>query len=145
MKIFLLVFLLVSANAFAGVAAECHLTEGVFKNSSKSLTDLKFETVVDVFTLNNARTISMTFEGENLRFTRSDIEINRNTKLIYHMKERNNIRRVAYLNIDRTPKHITKDREFYGNMILTDELPAQATHQDTISVRRFVYNFYCRF
>jgi NAD-dependent SIR2 family protein deacetylase len=145
MKTLFLLLFLVTTNAFAGVAAECQLTEGIYKNSSLSLTDMKFETVVDIFTLNNARTISMNLNGESMRFTRMDMEINRNTKLIYNLKKKNKISRVIHLNIDRTPKNVSRDREFYGNMIITEELKDKMSITDLATANKFVYNFYCRF
>lgn len=144
MKILCLVLILFSFRSFAQTAAQCHLVEGIYANSSRPLTDLKFETLVDIFTINNAKTIAMNLDGEELRLLRTDIEVTRQTRMIYILKKKNKAVRAAHIMLDRTPREVTKDKEFYGNMILSSEIPTDSESTVMMSGKNDVFNFYCR-
>lgn len=136
MKILSLTLLLLSFNSFAGTTASCDVVNGIYQNSQVSLIDLRFETIVDVFTINNAQTITMNLNGRELRFLRSDLTVRRQTKLIYLMRENGEIKRAINIMLDRTPKEASTEKEFYGNMVISPENENESN---------LFYNFYCRF
>src|SRR5665648_328551 len=123
MKRFLILLSLISFSSFADTSADCNLVNGIYANSRTPLTELKFVTLVDIFTLNNAKTITMTLDGEALRFIRSDIDAGRQVKMIYLMKRTREAVRAMHIMVDRSLKQIARNREFYGNMIISSEIP----------------------
>lgn len=125
--------------------AKCSLVEGIYINSPASLDDMNFETLVDVFTINNANALNFVLDGNKLRFLRSDMSVNKVTKMTYMMKKNGKAVRAIRMMIDRTPKDISRDREFYGNMILSPELNAESDFTKIQSSQNLVYNFYCQF
>lgn len=144
MRYFLYLMLFSSKLCLAQSEANCHLISGIYQNSSNSLNDLKFTTIVDVFNLTNAKTLAMNLDGKNLRFVRSDLNVNKNTKMIFLLHKNGGAIRAAYVMIDRTPRQVSKSKEFYGNMIISDEMIAEETMR-TLSSKNLYYNFYCSF
>lgn len=136
MKILCLGLLLLAFNSFAGTTANCEVVNGIYNNSQASLIDLKFETIVDVFTINNAQTLTMNLNGKQLRFLRSDLTVRRQTKLIYLMRENGKVKRAINIMLDRTPKEASAEKDFYGNMVISPENENESN---------LFYNFYCRF
>jgi hypothetical protein len=145
MKCLLLVLTLISFSCFAEKSAECNLVNGIYRNSSTPLTELKFETLVDIFTLNNAKALTMNLDGEPLRFIRLDLDNGRQVKMIYVMKKNREMVRAIHLMIDRSLKDIARNKEFYGNMIISSEISDSSDYAAIISGEKLVYNFYCRF
>lgn len=145
MRILILVLALASFNSFAATSAQCELVDGLYRNSSLPLHELKFETLVDVFTLNNARTMSINLDGNQMKFLRSDMLIGRQTRMIFQMKQYNKVVRVIQIMIDRTPKLVSDEREFYGNMIIFPEGKDINVSQVFNQPKTLVYNFYCQF
>jgi hypothetical protein len=144
MKFIVLLFIFLSQETFASREAICDLTNGFYDNSYNSLTDLKFSTLVDVFTINNAQTVSMKLDGKDLRFTRSDLRVTRQSQLIFFHRKGDQVLRSLYMNIDRTPRQVSLTKEFYGNMVISPELEP-GTKPSVHMKRSLVYNFYCRF
>lgn len=145
MKFLMILFILGSLSAFARTEANCELVDGIYKNSSSSLTDLRFETLVDVFTLNNANALILNLNGEELRFIRSNLSVSKQTKMIYELKKKNKVTRVAYMMIDRTPRKVVRTQEFYGNVVISEEVKPQEVARGIYNQRSYVYNFYCQF
>src|SRR3989338_7973329 len=100
MKILCLSLLLLSFNSFAGTTANCEVVNGIYNNSQAPIIDLKFETIVDVFTIHNAQTLTMNLNGKQLRFLRSDLTVRRQTKLIYLMRENGKVKRAINIMLD---------------------------------------------
>lgn len=125
--------------------ANCELVDGIYVNSSAQVQDMNFETLVDVFTLNNAQALNLTLDGRSLRFIRSDMDVNKLTRMIYLQKKNNKVVRAVRLMIDRTPKAIITDREFYGNMIISPEINSDLEFAKIQGSENLVYNFHCRF
>ncbi len=139
---FLLLF--TTMNSFASSEANCYLVDGIYKNSSKNLRELRFSTLVDVFTLTNANTLSMNLDGEDLQLIRTNLITNRFPRMIYRMKKKNKVMKTVFVMLDRSPKKISDTKEFYGNMIIPKSLDAE-DEQEVITGNSLVYNFYCRF
>lgn len=142
---FIAFLMLFSVTSWAVSIAECDIVNGIYRNSTNSLTELKFETLVDIFTLNNANTLTMKIDGKERRYIRSNIDSGRQTKMTY-LEKKNNSLRAVYVMIDRSPRFVAKDREFYGNMIISSEI--KNTQEVLLGInnpKNLVYNFYCRF
>lgn len=138
-------FLLFSMfKAFASSEANCYLVSGIYLNSSNTISDLKFYTVADVFTVNNAKTLSMKLDGIDIKFIRTDMVVDKQTKLTYQNKKSQTEIKTALVTLDRTPKLISKDKEFYGNMIITDKINVKDVSA-IMNKSNLIYNFYCRF
>lgn len=136
---------MLSLKSFAGTVANCELVDGIYVNSTPVLQDMNFETLVDVFTLNNAQALNFSLDGKPLRFLRSDISVNKVTKLIYLQKKNNLTVRAVRVMIDRTPKEVILAREFYGNMIVSPEMKSDMDFTKIQASENLVYNFYCSF
>jgi hypothetical protein len=136
--------LFISMNCLASGEANCHLVNGVYNNSSIFLNDLKFSTIVDIFSLTNANTLSMNLDGEDLKFLRTNLVINRIPRMVYNIKIKNKILKTVFIMLDRNPKDISETREFYGNMIIPSS-PEPKDEEEITSGKSLVYNFYCRF
>lgn len=106
---------------------------------------MNFETIVDVFTLNNANALNLTLDGNPIRFIRSDLSVNKQTKMIFLQRKENKVVRAIRLMIDRTPKEVIKDREFYGNMIISPEMKDGQDFTKVLQSKNLVYNFRCNF
>lgn len=144
MKFLLALLILFSFKSHADSSAECTLVKGVYENSKSLIHDIRFETLVDVFSFSNAKALRLTLEGEELKFLREDIQVSRQTKTIFMMKKSGRPHRVIHMMIDRSPLKISKDREFYGNMIVSQKLvDGDWTQLDNSKSLR--YNFYCSF
>lgn len=127
MKFIVLFLLLVVSTARASEYASCQ-TDGPIAN-------MKFETVVDIFSINNARTLSLELQGESLRFTRSSIVVMKNTTLQYIQRTHRTVERIAKVVLDRTPREALLSREFNGTIEIKKE-------SGEIETRR---GFYCYF
>lgn len=145
MKTTALFLLMFSFQSFAVSEARCYTVDGFYKNSPEALTDLRFETIVDIFTITNARTLRMNIEGENLRFLRENINVNRQTQMVFKQTENNQTVRTLFMMLDRTPNEIAKTKEYYGNMYITPK--TKETNNKIKNLRpnnNLAYNFYCR-
>lgn len=141
MKLILILSALFSFNSFALTEAHCRLVDGIYKNSQTQISDMRFETLVDIFTLKNANVITMNLAGEELRFIRSDMEVKKYTRLIFLLRKNGTPVRAIHMMIDRTPKEVSDEREFYGNMIVSSE----TDFKSVISTKNLTYNFHCTF
>lgn len=145
MRFLFLLLLLVNATAYAGTQANCEVVDGIYRNSSESIQEIKFETLVDVFTINNAKTLSFRLEQEEMKLLRSNLDIGRQTKMIYLLKKNDKAVRFASVLLDRTPREVNKTKEFYGNIILSAVVSEKEIALGNYSGNNLVYNFYCRF
>lgn len=127
MKFIVLLFMLVASTAKAAEYASCQ--------TDAPIADMKFETVVDIFSINNARTLSLELQGESLRFTRSSIVVMRNTTLQFIQRTHSKIERIAKVVLDRTPREALLSREFNGTIEIKNEM-------GEVETRR---GFYCYF
>lgn len=137
----MVLFLLAAGSAWGQKHAECSLVRG--DNSELSMHNLRFETLVDVFSVVNARTLYLELDGEPMKFLRSEIDVERRqTRLIYLLRKKNKAVRAARVVLDRTPKEARIKGEFYGHVQITDEMK-----DGIISSlpRTYSYNFYCSF
>ncbi len=141
MRILFLLLALASFRSFADTSAQCELVNGIYKNSSIHVYDLRFGTLVDVFTLSNANSLSINLGGSDLKFIRSDISVNRQTRMVYHQKKNGFMVRTIHVMIDRTPKEVAEAREFFGNMIIFPE----GNDLVYLKAKSLVYNFHCQF
>jgi hypothetical protein len=120
------------------------MVEGFYKNSSAPMEDLKFESLVDIFTFNNAKNFSITLMGEKMEFTRTMIDVSRNTKMNFVMIG-TNMSRTAVVQMDRTPNQALKENAFYGNLVINNPIYEFGFESRTILPRHVTYNFYCTF
>jgi hypothetical protein len=145
MKTLLIALFFLSTGSYAQTSAECVLVDGIYQNSPTPISDIRFETVVDIFTLNNARALTMNLDGKNLRFLRSEMDVGRQTKMIYLLKKNKKAVRAVHLMIDRSPKEVSRRKEFYGNMIISPEVEEEESVLAISDRSVTVYNFYCSF
>lgn len=144
MKFLFALLILLSFKSHADSSAECTLVKGVYENSKELIHDIRFETLADVFSISNANAFKFSLEGDNLKFLRTDIEVKKQIKAIFMMKKTGRPFRVIHMMIDRSPQKISKDKEFYGNMIVSQKLTdGDWTKFDNSKSLR--YNFYCSF
>lgn len=144
MHLILIFTLFISLNSFATSEAHCDLVNGIYNNSSKDINGIKFSTLVDIFNLTNAHTLSMNLDGEELKFLRSEMVINRIPRLTYKISKKNKTLKTVFIMIDRAPKAISETREFYGNMIIP-YATGPIKDEEISTAKSLVYNFYCRF
>lgn len=140
MRIFIICILLTSFRCFSYSETNCQIVSGIYQNSGNQLIDLKFSTVVDIFTLNNANTLSMNLDSEELKFLRSDMSVGKQTKMTYLYRKNGEAVRTAHITIDRSPKDAASNRHFYGNLIIS-----KLSSQFIQNINNIVYNFYCTF
>ena len=145
MRFLLVLLTLVSFRSFAETSANCILTGGIYINSQAVVERMNFETLVDVFTINNANALNFVLDGENQRFLRTEMNVNKVTKMTYMKRKNGRVVRAVRLMIDRTPKEVTNDREFYGNMIISPEMNPDMDFTKIQNSENLVYNFYCEF
>lgn len=144
MRILILLMALASFNSFADTSVQCELVDGLYQNSDVPMNELRFGTLADVFTLNNAKSLNIDLDGKNLRFIRTDILVNKQTRMVYQLKKYDKTLRTVHVMIDRTPKQVADDREFYGNMIIFPEGFLDFTKKFNVP-DSLVYNFRCEF
>lgn len=144
MRFFLFLLTLISLKSFADTSANCTLVKGVYENSREIMHDIRFETIADVFSFSNARAFSFNLEGEELRFLRSSIEVNKQIRAIYLLKKNGDVVRAIHMMIDRTPQLIAREKEFYGNMIISQKISG-GDWTKIESDKSLRYNFFCRF
>lgn len=135
MKFLALLFLLPFAGAWADTAANCELIKGIYPNGPASVRHFQLETLVDIFTINNARTITLSINDESLRFLRSELTVGTKTQMTYQSRNHRDTMKTLHIVLDRTPRETQLTREFNGNMHITQE------DQEALGS----YNFYCRF
>lgn len=138
MKFFVLGLILLTAQSWAKTSSQCEVVSGFYKNSSTTLTDIKFETLADVFSLNNAKTLSFLYEGKEIRFQRNDIDVKRYTKMQFLGVQKLAKDHAARITIDRSPKEALKAREFYASMMVL--MPLEENTDGMLT-----YNLYCKF
>lgn len=144
MKLILLFLLFSTFQVFGSSEANCYLVSGIYLNSPNTISDLKFYTVADIFTINNANTLSMNLDGVDIKFIRTELVVDKQTKLNFQNKKSNSNIKTALVTLDRTPKMISKNKEFYGNMIITDKTNLKDASA-IMNKKNLIYNFYCRF
>lgn len=144
MRLILIFMLFISMNSFAMSEAHCELVNGIYDNSSKVIHDIKFSTLVDIFNLTNAHTLSMNLDGEELKLLRSEMIIKRIPRLTYKLTKKNKILKTVFIMLDRAPKEISESKEFYGNMIIP-YATGPINDEEISTTKSLVYNFYCRF
>ncbi len=127
MKFIVLFLMLVMSTARASEYASCQV-DGPIAN-------MKFETVVDIFSISNARTLSLELNSELVRFTRTSIVVMKNTTLQYNQRVQNRIGKTAKVVLDRTPREVLKSRQFNGTIEIRDDA-------GEVETRR---GFYCYF
>lgn len=142
---FILVLLLSSVSLFAQSRANCELTTGIYKNSKRTIDQLQFETVVDVFSINNAHNLSFDLDGENWRFDRRALTIKDNTYMVF-VSDKSSLPRAAYVMLEGQPAKMFKDKFFRGNILITPEMKS-ADIQQIAMMRKdlLAYNFNCSF
>ncbi len=146
MKLLLLLILFMSATCWSKTEALCDLTEGIYKNSTTPLREFKFETFADLFTLNNAKTLSMNLNGETLSFSRTDIKISQTTEMIFVIYQKNKIVKAAKVVIDRKPKDAMKSQDFYGNVVISQNIEEGESLDAGLERKgNLTYNYFCRF
>jgi hypothetical protein len=145
MRFLLVLLTLVSFRSFAESSANCELVGGIYVNSQPVIEEMNFETIVDVFTISNASALNFILDGKRVRLLRSEMSVNKVTKMTYMVKKNGRPVRAVRLMIDRTPKEVSMAREFYGNMIISPEMNDDSDFTKIQNSQNLVYNFYCQF
>jgi hypothetical protein len=148
MKFIVILLLLTVGQVWATSEALCELDHKDPASSTNPIYDLRFETLVDIFTVTNAKTLAMNFEGNNLIFMRSTIDVvGDQTRMTYLLRRNNRAVRVAMVTLDRSPKRAKKTGVFYGAMTISREVgegeDMMALYQAQQSA--LTYGFSCRF
>lgn len=138
MKLFLFL-LIISTQLWAKSESQCHVVNGFYQNSETALSDFKLETYADIFTLNNAKTLSLKYDGQEIRFQRYDLLIKKYTKMYFAGVGQTSKTHAALLTIDRKPKAVLKSQEFYASLMIT--MPLEANSSNSM----MIYNLYCSF
>jgi hypothetical protein len=141
MKFLVLLMALMSFNGFADSSATCDIVNGHFENSSASLTDLKFSTVADIFSMTNAKTLSMNLDGEPVRFLRKSMKLASKPQIFFFDSGGIKATRAVTMTLDKTPRDIAKSKQFYGSMIISGPVEnfANITNNEML-----IYSFFCR-
>lgn len=106
---------------------------------------LKFLSLVDIFSFNNAKNLSLTLEGEEMNFERSSIDVTRNTLMIFKTNIKG-LNRIASVQMDRTPNEAFKAKAFYGNLVINLPITEWRGQELKSPLPKFLtYNFYCTF
>jgi hypothetical protein len=137
MKLLIFLLTLTSLRSSANSSAICDQVNGGHSISLARIDNFKLETIVDIFTLRNANTLSFDLEEEAIRLTRKSMEINRETKMTFVQKKNNEVLRSVNLIIDRTPRKVIVKREFYVAAFISSENPDEAAP--------LYFKFYCSF
>lgn len=142
---YLLLLLLITGQTWAKKQSKCAIIDGFYPNSPNSLRELKFETVVDIFTINNAKTLSFVLDGETIRLQRLELNVDRHTKMTY-TKRKGKLTRAAHVMIDREPRKAFRDKEFLGNILITPEMEDAENFMKILRREDILtYNFRCKF
>jgi hypothetical protein len=145
MRILALLILLSTGSAWSKSEANCQQVDGIYKNSSAGMDRLKFESLVDIFSFNNAKDFTITIAGEELFFSRTSIDVTKNTNMNFVMIGKG-LSRTAVVQMDRTPNAALKAKAFYGNIVINSPITEWSRHEVKSSLPRFMtYNFYCTF
>ena len=145
MKLILFFIILLNVQAFAGTVAECGIVNGIYENSQEELTNLQFETLAGVFSITNANTLTMSLEGKSLKALRTNMAVDRQTKMIFQIRSKDKLTRAIFVMLDRTPNQVARSRFFYGNFLMTDEIEKFTDWRALLTSKLYRYNFYCRF
>ena len=105
---------------------------------------LKFQSLVDIFSLNNSKNFSITIAGEELVFSRTLIDVRKNTRMNFVMIGKG-MSRTATVQIDRTPNMAFKSKAFYGNLVINSPITEVGSEAKSTLPRYMTYNFYCTF
>ena len=131
MRIIILTILLSTGSAWSSIETNCHQVDGIYKNSKVPLEDLRFQSLVDIFSFSNAKDFTIKVAGEEMKFNRTSIDVSKNTKMEF---ERSGTTSSAIVQMDRTPQAAVRTKSFYGNLSIT-----------TGELGVLTYNFYCTF
>jgi hypothetical protein len=116
---FLLLFLLgiLSPLAEAFEARDCNI-----QNSQTPLFvhSLSFETLSDIFTLTNAKTLNVKTTEEDMRFFRTAIDVQDKTYMIFVQRKNWKALRTAHVEINSTPRFVFMNRELFGRMTIVN-------------------------
>jgi hypothetical protein len=145
MRILALLILLSTGTAWSKSEANCQQVDGIYKNSPAAMDQLKFESLVDIFSFNNAKNFSITIAGEDIIFNRTSIDVSKNTMMNFVMVGKG-MSRMAVVQMDRTPNAALKAKAFYGNLVINSTMTEwNGVDQKTTFPRFLSYNFYCTF
>lgn len=105
-----------------------------------------FFSYADLFTLNNAKSLFLQIDGQEIHFQRTDIISRKSTQLIYEGKVNGNFRK-AFVLIDRSPKEVLNSKMFIGNMILSPENNTSDFNFMNVLLdkKAQTFNFACKF
>jgi hypothetical protein len=145
MKLILMLSFLVSAGAWAtGYEVRCDMDPNGILSNSQDIREIRFLTLTDIFTINNAKTLLINVNGEDLAFMRSSIEVQSDhTLLVYNVRRGRKVIRIAEVLLDRSPVKAITDRQYFGHLTIYPE----GVELDSINRRSpdvLTYNFHCR-
>jgi hypothetical protein len=137
---FIGLFLIITAGSAWAIGNEvnCDLQQAGLLPNSPEIREVRFQTLTDIFTINNAKTLIVNINGVDVTFVRTSIEVQSDhSKMSYIIRRGRQISREAHVMIDRTPGKVISDRQYHGNItILADESEPQDN--------RLTQNFHCR-
>ena len=136
MRILVLFILIFARTAWSSSEANCHLVDnGIYQNSKNAIQDIKFEALVDIFSLAAAKTISFKLDGLAYRFHRQNLDVDNYTIMNFETIGQK-MKTTAIVHIDRKPLEAIKDKGFNGNIVIENRIHFR---------RPLTYNFYCSF
>lgn len=139
MKIIMILMTLFSLKSFAHSEANCEIVNGIYRNSSNVVSDFRFETIADIFSINNANVLTIQLDGQELRFFRASMQVGRNTTMVYQTKTEPV--KTAFITLDRTPRSAKLRKEFLGNVIISDNTTNPIA---LLKSESLIYNFHCK-
>jgi hypothetical protein len=147
MRVLALFLLIFARTSWSYSEARCQLVDGFYINSSEPIEDIKFESLVDFFSVGGAKTLSFRMKGQELRFNRTDLIVNQQTKIKFLMLGKGKSQSVL-VQLDRSPKQAFKDKIFYGNLVINRSITEWSAYdkEPPVSTEKpLTYNFYCSF
>ncbi|HXH75565.1 MAG TPA: hypothetical protein VNJ08_11400 [Bacteriovoracaceae bacterium] len=125
---FLFIILILTNAAWAHKYTDCEITDGFFKNSPNQLHNVRFETVADIFSLTNAKSLNLELDGVPMRFTRLNMEVERQTKMLYIIRKKSAFLRTLNILIDRSPYEAKASSEFKAIIQISQESGAHLSY-----------------
>lgn len=139
MKFVIVLSLFFSISGWSKTESHCDVVDGFYRNSDVSITNIKFETLADIFSLNNAKTLSFEIAGKEIRFQRTDMDVKKYTKMQFVGVQNLAKTHAALVTIDRSPKEVVKSRDFYASIMTS--LPLNEGEANSM----LSFNLYCKF
>lgn len=110
-------FLLILLGIYSPLATAYEVVNCDVK-SNGTIHEVTFETLVDVMSIANAKTMIVGVNGELVRFFRTDIDIKKKTTMTFVQRKNKKIIRSALVTVEQTPRIAWLRGGFKGQVII---------------------------